>query len=118
MLGLSKHIIYSVLLCFMLAICIVLMTSTSHAVRYGHIKEIVQPIPPDMKCAEPGDSPIIDIRSSNGTALSAGNILSDGNSKQDSYVRMFKELRLHWYNIILSSYWIVNIPGYSTTHER
>ncbi len=119
MLGLFKHKMCIVLSCFMLSTCLVLLiSSTSQATRYGHIKEIVQPNPPEIKCAEPGDSPLLDIRSSNGTALSAGSKLSDGSSKQVSYVRMFKEITLHWYNIILNSYWIVNIPGHSTTHER
>jgi len=116
MLGLSKHIKYSVLFCFMLAICIVLMTSTSHAVRYGHIKETVQPIPPDMKCGEPGDLPNFDIGSSNGIALSEGKILSDGESKLTSYMWIFKEFILHWYDAFISPYWVTNIAGHNKTH--
>ena len=116
--GLSKHSVCSVLLYFLLTICIVLASTTLHAALYGHIKEIVQPNQPEMKCGEPGDSPGLDIGSSNGAALSAENTISDSNSKQASYIRMFKEFRSLWYNINLNSYWMVNIPGYNTTQER
>ena len=118
MLGLSKHIKYSVLFCSMLAICIVLMTSTSHAVRYGHIKETVQPIPPDMKCGEPGDSPDLDIRSSNGMTLIAGNPQLIDNIKQPSYIWIFKEIIFCRHNAYLNIYQIENIQGYNIRHKR
>jgi len=118
MLGLSKHIKYSVLFCFMLAICIVLMTSTSHAVRYGHIKETVQPNPPEIKCGEPGDSPDLDIRSSNGMTLVAGNSLLEDNSVQPLFFWILKEFMFHRHNALINIHWIGNVPGYNTQHER
>jgi hypothetical protein len=118
MFGLLKHTVYVVLTCFILLICIVLIPSTSQAVRFGHIKEIVQPIPPEMKCGEPGDSPDLDIRSSNGMTLIAGNTLLENDSKQPSFIWIFTEFMFRWHNACLNTYWIGNIHGYNKKHER
>lgn len=36
---------------------LLLFPGISHAVRYGHIKQITEPVLPEIKCGEPGEDP-------------------------------------------------------------
>jgi len=40
---------------------LLLFPGISHAVRYGHIKQVEEPVPPEIKCGEPGEDPNFNI---------------------------------------------------------
>jgi hypothetical protein len=43
---------------------LLLFPGISHAVRYGHIKQVEEPVSPEIKCGEPGDEPFMNSRES------------------------------------------------------
>jgi hypothetical protein len=54
----SACIIISVFILLIL----LLLPGISHAVRYGHIKQVTEPGLPEIKCGEPGDEPLMSTR--------------------------------------------------------
>lgn len=62
---------------------LLLFPGISQAVRYGHIKQITEPVLPEIKCGEPGDEPLMSTRT-----LSHSNYY-DGTEINDSRFNKF-----------------------------
>jgi len=44
-----------------LLLCLLLTPSGARAIEYGHLKVLPEPNPPEIRCGEPGDDPILGI---------------------------------------------------------
>ena len=51
------HSLKSACIIVFILLSLLLFPGISHAVRYGHIKQITEPAPPEIKCGEPGEDP-------------------------------------------------------------